>query len=220
MSTKENQNLMTLDEFVIAAGKEVALGKELKYYWNNTVPNIVKSRNNLKATLLAIHKAPRLTTKLDTEEGTYQVKEYRIPDVTWIKKLVNYSHRIYLSPVGKVDEVYAKVNTRPLAESGEVEGVLLSPEAFEVAIAKIAEYNKDYTKTTEVKKSEICITDLHGIFDNEGKYHVLNRQADRAFAQLMHVTCDELCKYGTQSDVLDDDALVRACTIGGDKEGE
>lgn len=218
--SKDKQEIMTLDEFIMAAGKEVALGKELKYYWNSTISNVVKSRNNFKATLLAIHKAKRLTTKLDTEEGTYQVKEYKIPDIPWVKKVANYSHRLYLSPVGKVDELYIEATTRPLIKSGETEGTVLSPEAFEMALAKIAEYNKDYAKTTEIKKSELCITDLHGIFDKEGKYHVLNRQADRAFAQLMRVTCDELCKYGTECDVLDDDALTRACTIGGEKEGE
>lgn len=200
------------ETIITMAGKEVAVGRELKYFWDNDNVVITKHRNNFRRTLLELHSKKRLSDKIATAEGDYQVREYSIPNIEWVKMLVNYSHRIYLTSVGNIDEIYLDATTRPLRESDKVEGEVLSPDAWLKVLKQISQYNKDWESTTEISKNEISFVDLHGIFDKEGNYHVMNRDGNRTFSQFLGIQIDEFTKYGTSSDKLSDEALVRAIT--------
>lgn len=200
------------ETIITMAGKEVAVGRELKYFWDNDNVVITKHRNNFRRTLLELHSKKRLSDKIATAEGDYQVREYSIPNIEWVKMLVNYSHRIYLTSVGNIDEIYLDATTRPLRKSDKVEGEVLSPDAWLKVLKQISQYNNDWDSTTEISKNEISFVDLHGIFDKEGNYHVMNRDGNRTFSQFLGIQIDEFTKYGTSSDKLSDEALVRAIT--------
>ena len=200
------------ETIITMAGKEVAVGRELKYFWDNDNAVITKHRNNFRRTLLELHSKKRLSDKIATAEGDYQVREYSIPNIEWVKMLVNYSHRVYLTSVGNIDEIYLDATTRPLRKSDKVEGEVLSPDAWLKVLKQISQYNNDWESTTEISKNEISFVDLHGIFDKEGNYYVMNRDGNRTFSQFLGIQIDEFTKYGTSSDKLSDEALVRAIT--------
>lgn len=220
------------ETIITMAGKEVAVGKELKYFWNNKNKVVTKHRNNIKRTLIELHLKKRLSDKVATDEGDYQVRDYSIPNIAWIKQFVGYSHRVYLTSVGSVDEIYLDVTTRDAYNEEKVEAVdstfdesqfttlvedasqgkVLSPDAWKAALRQITQYNTEWEPKSEITKNEINFADLHGFFTTEGKYYVLNREGDRTYSQMLGLTFDDFKKYGSETKPLDIDALVRAMT--------
>lgn len=227
------ESRMDLGTVIVKAGQEVAVGKEQKYFWENQNRVISKHRANLVQTLLALHSARRTTVKLDTEEGTYQVKEYQIPLVEWVQTLVNYSHRIYLTQVGAVDEIFVDVTSREVKPYTEeitvgkdsagkliketITGEVVSPEAFKVCLNQIAQYNPKWKSSGEVSKPEIAFSDLHGFFNADAStYYVSNRATEsytKIFTQALEIKIPDFTKYAIDSDKLKDDALIRQLTM-------
>lgn len=221
---------MSFDTIITMAGKEVAVGKELKYFWNNKNKIVTKHRINIIRTLIELHKKKRLTDKVVTAEGDYQVKEYTIPNIPWVKEFVCFSHRIYVTSVASIDENYIEftlrdafaeeTNTLPDLNDDEYKklvqganlGTVLSPDAFKTALKQITQYNEEWKATAEIAKNAILINDLHGFFTTDGKYYVINREADRTYTQMLGITFDGFKAWGSTMDALDNDALINALT--------
>lgn len=207
----------SLEEIMIMTAKENAVGKELKYFWNNNEKVIVKHRRNIMRTTLELHSKKETDNKVVTAEGDYQVKEYVIPDIEWIKAIVNYSHRIYLTNVAKTNEVYLTSKSRPLyAVNSDVlkHGEVLSPSSLKKALLQISQYNDDFKKTAEITKNPIAFCDLHGVFKDKDTYRVIDRTKDRAYSQLLAIQMTDFLEYTGADDKLSDDALVRIISNG------
>ena len=221
---------MSFDTIITMAGKEVAVGKELKYFWNNKNKIVTKHRINIIRTLIELHKKKRLTDKLVTAEGDYQVKEYTIPNIPWVKDFVCFSHRIYVTSVAHIDENYIEFKLREdfadataeLPELNDDEykklvqgannGTVLSPDAFKTALKQITQYNDEWKATAEITKNPININDLHGFFTSSDSYYVINREADRTYTQMLGIVYDDFKAWGSNMTALDDEALLNALT--------
>lgn len=207
----------SLEEIMIMTAKENAVGKELKYFWNNSEKVIVKHRRNIIRTLLELHSKKETDNKVITAEGDYQVKEYVIPAIEWIKAIVNYSHRIYLTNVAKTNEVYLTSKSRPMfAADSDVlaKGEVLSPSSLKKALQQIVQYNEEYKTTVEISKNPIAFCDLHGVFKDFDTYRVIDRTKDRAYSQLLAIQMTDFLEYTGADDKLSDDALVRIISNG------
>lgn len=218
----------TLETLIHAIANEVATGKERKYFWQN--PNVVVSnvRNKMVSTIVALHAAKKGDTKIESSAGTYEVKDYKIPNVDWVKTLVNFGHRVYTTNVSEIDEIYLPISCRAHFEedvtvpevrtndpdfyksvyNNAKEATILSPEAFEKALQQVSQYNKDWATTTEITKTPVSINAIHGMYDTEGKYYVMNRTQNRLQSMGLGLTCTSANVFGIRLEPLTFAALV------------
>lgn len=214
-------SITSLETILRKAARKAATGKELKYFWNGKDEEIVEDRQDILRTTLAVYEKENTDDKVEATNGSYEVDRYKMPNVKWFTDLANYSHKIYLTDVDRVNQKYLDVKTRPMFDEKDSEakkGEILSPSEFAAALEQISQYNKAYEQTCEVTKNPLAFTDLHGMFVDDENYRVFNRGGDRTTAQYLRFESDFFKKFGSPDDILTDKALIKEVSGKTDEE--
>lgn len=182
---------MTLYTLIEKCGTEVALGKELKYFWTNKDTTVSKHREGFVSTLATLVEADRLDMQIETNSGYYKVSDYQIPCITWIKNLVGFTKYVYYNEIGRVDQRWMKVT---INSSGvKSKDSVLSPTVFkEVFTSQIGQYNQLYQNATEITKTPILWTSLAGAFVDSVKFARIVEREMNDDEQIQYITDNKI----------------------------
>ena len=210
-------NLIALDVLMEAAFKKVATSGERRFFWNEEDSIVKETRQNMMKTLCRLAAAEELDEHIEVGKGTYEVKSYSIPTkFEWLKSILSYSGRVYITPVQKRRKQWLTVSTRP-NNWESMPGKVLSPEQLKTAFDSPAEYNSAWKTLGEFSKSVIEFSALHGAFikedeDDKYQYYMFDSLKDEVYPQILGLTFENTFrnlggKYDileTQTDLIDE----------------
>lgn len=210
---------MKFKDLITSCGKEVATGKELKYFWNNNDTVVTKNRNNLIKTLAALFDAEKSVSKIDTDDGSFQVKEYALPNVVWLTSIINYSNRHYLNEFGETQGLQLDVDCIS-ADLDELEGKILDPDSFKTCIRQISQYNEAWKNPSFVlTKPPIYFNEVEGYCiepESGDTYFGVLATSDFTYDLVLfgalEVECSMFEDFAVQRALPDDETLVERLT--------
>lgn len=199
-------NLIALDVLMEAAFKKVAASKERKYFWNDKDEEVEMTRQNMMKTLCRLAAAKEIDESIKVGTDSYEVSQYSIPSkFDWLKSILDYSGRVYVTPVQKRRKKWLTTSVRP-NNWETMPGKVLSPNQLKTAFEMPAEHNPAWKNLGEVSKSVIEFSELHGAFikDGEGyQYYMFDSLQDELYAQMLGLVVeDAFAAFGSKYDVL------------------
>lgn len=219
-------NLIALDVLMEAAFKKVAASKERKYFWNEKDEEVEQTRQNMMKTLCRLAAAKELDETITVGTDSYEVSQYSIPSkFDWLKNLLSYSGRVYVTPVQKRRKKWLSTSVRP-NNWETMPGKVLSPGQLKTAFEMPAEHNPAWKNLGEMSKTVVQFSELHGAFIKDGdeayQYYMFDSLQDELYAQMLGLVVeDTFAAFGSKYDVLTSQAdLVDEMNSANSKNGK